>query len=204
MRESTTAHAEAHRRHFRQLTFGFTYAYRFAGDPAFFTDLGARGGAAFRRALGFVGLDFYPGTIVPAVLAPGETYRAVFAHAAGTLRRCLMPLARLGPHVPIWVTENGVASDRVGAAGQASALGQLVLAAHAYSGTFDITDYRWFNLRDSIALTAPGVPGPVFAFDGLLRADYTAKPAFAAYRSLIARLGTRVRAVRNVTGRRLS
>ena len=68
-----TAHAEAERRRFRQLRFGFTYAYRFAGDPAFFTYLGAHGGQAFRRAVDFVGLDFYPGTIVPPVLAPGDS-----------------------------------------------------------------------------------------------------------------------------------
>ena len=184
-----TAHAEAARRHFSQLRFGFTYAYRFAGDPAFFTYLGVRGGQAFRRAVDFVGLDFYPGTIAPLVLAPGESYRTAFAQAAGTVRRRLMPRARLGARIPLWITENGVPTGSLSDRGQATALGQLVRAAQAFSGTFDITDYRWFNLRDSIPDPPLGTARPFFAFDGLLRADYSAKPAFATYRGLIARYG---------------
>ncbi len=194
-----TAHAEAARRHFGQLRFGFTYAYRFADDSAFFAYLGAHGGPAFRRAVDFVGLDFYPGTIVPAVLAPGDSYRKEFAQATGSLRRCLMPRARIGMRVPIWITENGVPTGRLSDRGQASALDELVRAAHAFSATFDITDYRWFNLRDSILAPPAGTTRPVFAFDGLLRADYSAKPAFATYRGLIARYGVAAPGVRNVT-----
>ncbi len=82
-----------------------------------------------------------------------------------------MPLARLGPRVPIWITENGVASDRIGDAGQASALGQLVRAAHAYSATFTITDYRWFNLRDAIVRGQAGVRGVPFADRAAREAD---------------------------------
>ena len=85
---------------------------------------------------------------------------------------------------------------------QAAALDQLVRAAHAVSSTFHITDYRWFNLRDSISAPPTGGARPIFAFDGLLRADSSAKPAFAAYRGLITRFGVAVPGVRNVTVRR--
>jgi len=178
------AHAEAVRRGYRRLRFGFTYAYRFepTEDAAVFAYIGAHGGKAFRRAVGFVGLDFYPGTIYPPVMRPGDSYRTELAQAAGVLRSCLMRRAQIGARVPIWITENGVptAAPSSGAA-QAAALRELVRAASDYSGTFDITDYRWFNLRDS----GPGL----FGTDGLLRADYSAKPSFGAYRRLIARLG---------------
>jgi hypothetical protein len=92
------AHEEALRRGFRQLRFGFTYAYRFSpqSDAAFFSYLGAHGGRPFRRALGFVGLDFYPGTFYPPVMAPGDSYRAELAQAAGVVRDCLAPKARIG------------------------------------------------------------------------------------------------------------
>jgi hypothetical protein len=189
------AHTEAHRRHFDQLRFGFTYAYRFDHDADFFSYLGAHGGAAFRRAVDFVGLDFYPGTVVPPVLAPGDSYRAELKTAAGLLRHTLMPRARLGARVPIWITENGVPTRRLSDRQQASALDQLVRAAAAESRTLGITDYRWFNLRDSIAPLSAGAPGPLFAFDGLLRSNYTHKPAFGMLRSLIGRFGTRVRKV---------
>jgi hypothetical protein len=105
-------HVVCRRRHFGQLKFGFTYAYRFAPDEdaAFFAYLKAHGRQAFERALDFAPLDFYPGTIYPPVMAPGVSYGAVFAQAAGTLRDCLAPMAVLGRRVPIWVTENGVPS----------------------------------------------------------------------------------------------
>jgi hypothetical protein len=191
-----TAHREAVRRHFGQLRFGFTYAYRFSpsGDAAFFAYLGSHGGPALQRALGFVGLDFYPGSIYPPAMAPGDTYRGELAQAAGVVRRCLAPMAKIPFRTPIWMTENGVPTPAGTAseAAQASALTQLVQAAGDYSRTFHITDYRWFNLRDADTGSPAGLIGPSFASDGLLHSDYTQKPAFGAYRSEIASLGARM------------
>jgi hypothetical protein len=185
------ARAEARRRGFRQLRFGFTYAYRFSppGDAAFFSYLGAHGGAAFRRALGFVGLDFYPGTVYPPAMLPGDSYRAELVQAAGVVRDCLAPKAGIGAGIPIWITENGVPTGVLSDAQQAAALGQLVKAVHDYSRTYGISDYRWFNLRDSTESPPATLIGPTFATDGLLRADYSAKPSFGAYRALIGKFG---------------
>jgi hypothetical protein len=195
------AHAEALRRGFHRLEFGFTYAYRFSppDDAAFFAYLGSHGGAAFRSALGFVGLDFYPGSVYPPAMAPGDTYRAEMAQALGTMRSCFLPLAAIGARVPIWITENGVPTGAdVSDAQQAAALTQLVDAARDYSGTFNVTDYRWFNLRDSSSSETGSLPGAAvtFATDGLLRDGYSPKPAFAAYRQAIATLGQRVTAAK--------
>jgi hypothetical protein len=186
-----TAHAEAVSRGYKQLRFGFTYAYRLSpsGDAAMFQYLGSHGGAAFRRALGFVGLDFYPGTFYPPAMPPGDTYRAEMAQALGVVRDCLAPMAGIGTGVPIWLTENGVPTGLLSDAQQASALTQLVRAAYDYSGTFNVTDYRWFNLRDAVSTGPETLSGLTFASDGLLRSDYTRKPSFGDYRSLIARLG---------------
>lgn len=191
------AHAEAVRDRDRQLRFGFTYAYRFSppSDAAFFAYLGAHGGRAFRSALGFVGLDFYPGSIFPPVLLPGESLREDMAQALGVLRTCFMPMAGLGARVPIWITENGVPTGAsTSDAAQASDLTELVDAAQAYSGTFGVTDYRWFDLRDTTASLVGSLPGAAatFSTDGLLEADYAAKPSFGAYRAAIAALGERV------------
>jgi hypothetical protein len=188
------AHAEALQRGFTQLRFGFTYAYRFSpsADAGFFSYLGAHGGQPFLDALGFVGLDFYPGTIYPPAMAPGDTYRAELAQAPGTVRDCLAPKANIGGSVPIWITENGVPTGSMSDAQQAAALQQLVQAANDYSGTFNITDYRWFNLRDSTSSGPATLVGPSFASDGLLRDDYSPKPSFAQYRAMIAALGAPV------------
>jgi hypothetical protein len=187
------AHAEAARRRYRQLKFGFTYAYRFAPnqDAAFFANLGTRGGAAFRGAVSFVGLDFYPGTVYPPAMLPGDSYRAELAQAAGVVRDCLAPMAGIPPRVPIWITEDGVPTGALSDSQQAAALGELVGAAKDYSGTFNITDYRWFNLRDSTSSSPANLVGPTFSSDGLLRSDYGRKPSFAAYRRLVATLGAK-------------
>ena len=183
------AHDEARARHYPGLRFGFTYAYRFSPttDAALFSYLRSHGGTRFRKALGFLGLDFYPGTIYPSTLSPGDTYRHELAQAAGVLRNCFATMAGIEATTPIWITENGVPTGALTEAQQASALRELVTAAHAYSRTFGITDYRWFNLRDSVAGGPPGL----FTTDGLLRADYAPKPSFAAYRGLIEALGKR-------------
>ena len=143
---------------------------------------------ALRRALGFVGLDFYPGTIYPPVMAPGDTYRAELAQAAGRGARLLRPRRPAsGRRTPIWITENGVPTGALSDAQQAAALSQLVTAVRAYSGTFNITDYRWFNLRDSTSYRTSTLVGSAFSSDGLLRANYTRKPSFDVYRALTRR-----------------
>lgn len=183
------AHAEAVHRGYRRLRFGFTYAYRWnpQSDAAFFGYLGSHGGPAFRRALGFVGLDFYPGSFYPPTMI-GTNYKAATAQALGTLRECFLPEAGIGPRVPLWVTENGVPTGATESySQQAGALAQLVGAVRAYSGTFDVTDYRWFNLRDSSSGAVGSLPGFALTFstDGLLTDSYAPKPAFAAYRRAI-------------------
>ena len=88
---------------FRQLRFGFTYAYRFSpqSDAAFFTYLGAHGGRAIPPARwDSSGLDFYPGTFYPPMMPPGDTYRAELAQAAGVVRDCFMPKAQIGRSSP--------------------------------------------------------------------------------------------------------
>jgi hypothetical protein len=187
------AHKEALRRGFKQLRFGFTYAYRWnpKSDAAFFSYLRSHGGSRFRRALGFVGLDFYPGTFYPPTMPPGDSYRSELAKAAGVLRGCYLPKARIGRSVPIWITENGVPTGTKSQAQQADALRQLVQAVAAYSGTFHITDYRWFNLRDTTD-HGPATRVPLtFSTDGLLLANYRRKESFATYHRLIAALGAR-------------
>jgi hypothetical protein len=189
------AHDEALRHRFHQLSFGFTYAYRWdpQSDAAFFTYLHTVGGAALQRALGFVGVDFYPGSFYPPTLA-GTTYAGAMAEALGTLRDCFLPMAGIGRSTPLWLTETGVPTGATESpAAQADALGQLVHAAASLSGTYGLTDFRWFDLRDANSTPIGSLPGAAltFATDGLLTDTYARKPAFATYRELIAALGAR-------------
>lgn len=177
------AHQEARRKGFRQLRFGFTFAYRFdpAIDAAVFRGLRS-GGRPFRAALGFVGVDYYP-ELYPGLSAP---IPAATTAMMATMRRCFMPLGALGMGVPIWITESGydTTPGKISPARQRAALVQIIDTIRRAAKTYGVTDYRWFNLRDNLSATA--------AFgetSGLLTDTYRRKPAFAAYRRLIARFG---------------
>jgi hypothetical protein len=176
-------HGWAHR-----VKLGFTFAYRFnpQSDANLFTYLEAHGGARFRHALGFVGLDDYPGTVYPPVLTPGTSAGDELASALATMRTCYLPLAGIRRSVPLWVTENGFGSNAPAHSetDQADALRSMVGAARRYASSYHVTDYRWFNLRDN-ASHGSGM----FDQDGLLRDNYTRKPSYAALRTFIKRHG---------------
>jgi hypothetical protein len=171
------------------VSVGFTFAYRYlpASDAQFWQRLGAAATPAFRAALGHVGLQLYPGLFWPPLLLPGQSAGDATAEALTLLRTCWMPMARLGGEVPIWITENGYATN-LGhdERRQAGDLEATLRSVHDLDTTLGVTDYRYFNLRDNR-------PNGTDLFDdvGLLRADYSPKPAFGAYRRLVAAYGLR-------------
>src|SRR6185503_1824436 len=173
---------EATRRGYGQLTIGFNWFYR--TDPnsehAFWRGLYANGGDAFVRAVDWVGLDVYPGTVFPPLESPGGERDGMVA-ALDYLRVCKMPLAHLDAKVPIHVEENGwPTGPGRGEDYQAFALRTMVSAVDEFRGTYNVTDYRWFDLRDH------NTSSENFQHHyGLLRDDYSPKPAYAAYRDLV-------------------
>jgi hypothetical protein len=57
----------------------------------------------------------------------------------------------------------------------------MVAAADDFRGTYNVSDYRWFDLRDQNSASLN------FQHHyGLLLDDYTPKPGFAAYAALVA------------------
>jgi hypothetical protein len=186
VRGVTAAHQVKVRRGYRQLGIGFNWAYR--TDPnreaTFWGYLRDHGGRAFRRAVDWVGLDAYPGTIFPPTEPPGQEGVGLVA-AMSQLRECFMPIAGLGSGVPIHIEENGwPTGPGRSESEQEAALRSMVSAASTYRGNYNVTEYRWFDLRDHNS------SGPNFQQHyGLLRDDYSEKPAFAAYRELVRTLG---------------
>jgi hypothetical protein len=180
------AHRLVRRLGFDQLKVGFNWAYR--TDPNreanFWGFLREHGGKRFARSVDWVGLDAYPGTVFPPSEPPvGTGYRDGMVNAMSQLRECFMPIARLGRSVPIHVEENGwpTGPGRLESE-QVRALRQMVAAVNDFRGTYNVTDYRWFDLRDHNS------SGPNFQQHyGLLRDDYSPKPAFGAYRDLVRR-----------------
>ena len=187
------AHDEAARLGYGQLTVGFNWFYRTdpRSEDAFWNGLWTDGGEAFVRAVDWVGLDVYPGTVFPPVEPPGGERDGMVA-ALDDLRVCEMPLAHLGTAVPIHVEENGwPTGPGRSEADQAEALREMVGAVEEFHGTYGVTDYRWFDLRDHNSSSQN------FQHHyGLLRDDYSAKPAFALYRALVAAWSLRPPAAR--------
>src|SRR5262249_55447671 len=102
------------------------------------------------------------------------------------VRDCYMPMAALGSGVALWVSENGYAtnlgrSEADQVANLRSTLGDL----HTWSGQLNITDYRYFNLRDNVS---DGTD--LFDAVGLLRDDYAPKSAAAVFGALVQQYGT--------------
>ena len=172
------------------LVIGFNVAWRWepGSDARFWQDIGAKATPAFREALDYVGVQVYPGLVWPPVIRPGQTAGDEIAEALTLVRDCHMPMAGLGREVDLWVSENGYPTNLGRTeAGQAEALDSTVRAVHRWSGTLGITDYRYFNLRDNESSGED-----LFDAVGLLRDDYSPKPAFAGYRGLIGLFGAEV------------
>lgn len=187
VRGVVAARAELDRRGRRDVALGFSYAYRYLPDKdaQFWQGIGARASGAFLAAIDYVGVQLYPGLVYPPVLAPGQTAGDATLDALALVRDCYMPLAKLGRGVQLWITENGYATNLGHSeAQQAQDLASTVAAVHRYSGTLGVTDYRYFNLRDN---RANGTD--LFDDVGLVRADYSRKPSFRAFRRLASRYG---------------
>ncbi len=167
---------------------GFSVAWRYTpdADRKLWEDLDELATPRFRRALDYVGLQVYPGLVWPPIEIPGRTAGDEVAEALTLIRDCYMPKAELGDEVDLWVSENGYPTKPGvnSEAGQAERLVSSVDAVAAHGGDLGITDYRWFNLRDNDSDGAD-----LFSQVGLLRDDYSPKPAFAEYRRAMRRLG---------------
>ncbi len=152
------------------------------------SQLKAAGGGAFLSAVGWVGIDVYPGTWSPPSPTAVPTASLVNATITDGLR-CLrtrhMVTAGLSKAVAITVAETGYPTDADRSEGtQASVLQWTIAAVLSVRRAYGVTDLRWFSLRDANTASRQLENGY-----GLLHDDYTPKPAFDAYQQIIAAEG---------------
>lgn len=178
---------EAARGRFGQLRIGFNWAYQLGpAEQRFWASLGRAGGRAFADAVDWVGLDAYPGTWGPPLRSPGRAADAARAmiEALHVLRHQFLPLAGLGG-APLHISEAGYPTGPGRSARrQAQFLRAIAKAVSDNRREYGVTGFRWFDLRDADSASS--------SFEsqyGLLRDDYRPKPAFRAYRRVIARYG---------------
>ena len=176
---------EARALKYAHLKIGFNWVYR--TDPGnermFWEYLGSAGGDRFRGSLDWVGLDAYPGTFFPPRTAPSTT-GDLMVHAMSTLRKCSMPMAGIPDSVPIHVAENGYPTGPDRSYEDQALVAQLMLeAVENYARVYGVTDYFWFDLRDADS-SSPNFQQQY----GVMRDDYTPKPAFGVLRERFARM----------------
>ncbi|MGZ4561401.1 MAG: hypothetical protein ACXVXJ_10630 [Mycobacteriaceae bacterium] len=152
------------------------------------SQLKAVGGSAFISAVGWVGIDIYPGTWSPPSQATFPTPSLVNTTVTDSLR-CLrtrhMVTAGLPTTVTITVAETGYPTDADRSeCTQASVLQETIASVQSVRHTYGVTDLRWFSLRDANTASSQLENGY-----GLLRDDYTPKPVFTAYQQIIAAQG---------------
>ena len=177
---------EARKRGLGGLAIGFNWAYRLdpGSEQSFWQGVRDRGGPAFVRSLDWIGLDAYPGTVFPPE-SDADGYRDGMVNAMSALR-CYATVPGIPASVTMKVEENGWPTfPGRSEQDQAEFLERMVRAVSDFRGTYNVSDYRWFNLRDGDS----SAPQP-FQHFGLLRSDYTPKPAFQRYRRLVADLTT--------------
>jgi hypothetical protein len=176
---------EARRHGYDQLEAGFNWFYRMPDDVEypFWEYLRDAGGPPFVAALDWVGVDAYPGTFFPPT-TNAISKRNAIVNAFDILRDCFMPIPQIPDSTPIHVSENGYPTGPGRSyEAQDAALEEMIRAVHDARGTYNVTDHRWFNLRDADSAS------PNFQQQyGLMRDDYTPKPAFATYERLVEEL----------------
>ena len=106
------------------------------------------------------------------------------------LRHRDLPAAGLGISVPIRVTENGwptgtnpLNGESRTDARQADVLAAIIDTVNATADDFHVTQYTLFGLRD-----ADTTESGLFHNFGILRSDYSPKPAYATFRDRVRKI----------------
>jgi hypothetical protein len=176
--QGVTAAKDEARARGHDIAVGFNAVPTFDPADTFWKDLGALADERFHQSLDYVGLDFFPDVFRP--VPAGQLRKAVTAVLTG-FRNTSLPQAGVSPSIPIRICENGwpTGPDRT-EQHQAEVIEQVILTLAGLRQDLNITGYSLFALRDA---NSAGT-GPFDRF-GLLRDDYTPKPAFDTYRRLI-------------------
>jgi hypothetical protein len=165
---------------------GFNAVPSFNPADDFWPSIGAMGQQSFIDALDYVGLDCFPDVFRP--IRPDnflENLRNAIGFLLTNFRRVNLVAGKIPESVPIHITENGwPTGEGRTPEKQATVIETIIRAVYAQRIAFNVTHYELFALRDSNSANPD-----LFHQFGILRDDYTPKPAFETYRQLIAELG---------------
>jgi hypothetical protein len=165
---------------------GFSAALNFDPTDDFWPSIASLGGQQFLDALDYVGLDFFPDVFRPLAPdgSPGDVRSAVVA-VLSHFRKVSLGAAHIPESCPIHITEHGwPTGPNRSYERQAQVVELVVRVIYEHRDRFNITHYEHHVLRDANSSKAD-----LFSQFGLMRDDYSPKPAFERYRQLIAEFG---------------
>lgn len=165
-----------------QVGFNWAYATGSGFGQAMWTFIKSQG-LAFQKSVSWVGLDDYPGSFSDLGTSAKRTGPTLVSGVA--VLRSLMVQGGLSYSVPIHISETGYPTGPGRSpASQVVALNSLVNSVNAVRKEDNITDFEWFDLRDSNSK----IKNKQEQY-GLTKDNYRGKPAYAAYKQIVARLG---------------
>jgi hypothetical protein len=165
---------------YADLRVGCNSAPLLGADVSFFSDLTRVGGERFVAELDYVGLDFFPDVFRP--ITP-DRLPAVVEGLLRSHRRDVLAPAGLGD-LPLVITEHGWPTGPARPVERQVEVVRAVLEVIGRNAEeLNITGYTHHSLRDSRS-----AGHGLFSRFGLMTDDYSPKPAFHAYRELIATL----------------
>ncbi len=178
------------RRHGLAIDVGFgSVPQSLVALPHFWENAAAKGGPALVDAVDFVGHNFYV-DVFESPVEPAEIPARVEAVLRDLRSRDLVS-AGIPPSVPIRVAENGWPTGTnpfTDAARtyerQAEVIDVVVHAVHRLWAELNISHYMLFDLRDADSANAD-----MFHQFGIMRDDYSAKPAYNTFKGLVRELG---------------
>jgi hypothetical protein len=161
---------------------GFNSVPTFDPNDGFWRDLGQKTDPNLLNAVDYVGLNLYLDVVEPVT---GEMEDAV-EEALIHFREVTLAQAGIPPTIPMHISENGwpTGPNRFYTR-QAEILERIVRKIVALRNRLNITQFGLFSLRDADTAN----PDAARQF-GIMRDDYTPKPAFETYRRLISELGS--------------
>ncbi len=167
-----------------QLQVGFNWAYDTGPgtDPSLWAFIHSQG-LSFQKSVSWVGLDDYPGSFTDLSTTPKNTGPTLVQGVAAL--RSLMGQAGLPPQVAIHISETGwPTGPHRSRAHQVVALSSMVDSVSNVRYLYHVTDFEWFDLRDSNS----SIPNKQEQY-GLMTDNYHRKPSYSAYKQLITELG---------------
>lgn len=180
--QGVIAAKEAVRQFNATVSIGFNAVPTFHSPDDFWPSL-PKLDSRFAAALDYVGFDFYPdvfGSPIELAYLPAAVEKIL-----REFRTTNLAAAGIPDSLPLRITENGwPTGPKRPYERQAAVLDLVIRSVHYLRNELNITHYELFSLRDADSANENS-----FYQFGIMRDDYTPKPAFDVYRALIRELG---------------